>query len=154
VFIFLAITLFGLLSVFLKVKKSHTSFWLFKVNSLAILIILMLTSFINWDTVIARYNISHAGKSFLHLDFMAKLSNKALPYLQIDSTRLANALIDQQNLYKGRVKYMDAQEYQVYIQTKKEEFLREYPNQKWQEWNLPDYLAWKKLKDAAVVDQK
>ncbi len=146
VFIFLLITIFGLFAVLVKVKKRKTTFWLFKVNSLAILIILLFSSFVNWDLLIARYNIKHAGKSFLHLDFMAHLSNKTLPYLTIDSTRLTKVLYDQQNMFKGRVKYMDAAEYHERISLRTQSFLEEYPQRKWQEWNLPDYLAHKKLR--------
>ena len=145
VFIFLLITIFGLFAVLLKVKEQKTAFWLFKVNSLAILLILLLSSFVNWDLVIARYNIKHAGKSFLHLDFMAQLSDKALPYLAVDSTRLNKVLSEQQNMFKGSVKYMDAAEYHERINLRTQRFLNEYTQRKWQEWNLPDYLAYKKL---------
>lgn len=145
VFIFLLITIFGLFAVLLKVKEQKTAFWLFKVNSMAILLILLLSSFVNWDLVIARYNIKQAGKSFLHLDFMAQLSDKTLPYLTIDSTRLNKILTDQENTFKGRVKYMDATEYHERINLRTQDFINEYPQRKWQEWNLPDYLAYKKL---------
>src|SRR5690606_3335407 len=57
---FLAIVLFGIYSVFVKVKHQKSAFYLFKVNSLSVFVILLLSALPNWKQVIATYNFTHA----------------------------------------------------------------------------------------------
>ena len=64
-----------------KIHSKMTSFYLIRINALAIYIGLIGLCTVNWDVFIAKYNLSHADRSFVHLDFLLDLSDKALPYL-------------------------------------------------------------------------
>ena len=88
VYFFLAICLVGILSSMLKVTKNKSLFYLEKVNSNSVYILLVLMACFNWDIIIAKYNFKHYDKSFLHLDYMLALSNKALPYIDVQGSEL------------------------------------------------------------------
>ena len=81
VLLFLILTLYGLYTVFNKVKNKKSNFYLFQYNFSALFILLIVSSIVNWDKVIANYNFKHANKSFLELNYLADFSDKTLPYL-------------------------------------------------------------------------
>ena len=146
VFIFLILTLFGLLTVILKVKKKKSTFYLFRTNSLALLIILLISSSINWDVIIAKYNFKKSTESFLHLDYMATLSDKALPYLDKTLEELNQLNMIQKEKYNFRARYMTPEEYVAAIEKRQTEFITKWENKSILSWNYAEYLAYKKLK--------
>lgn len=66
-------------TVFMKVRSRKPAFFLFRQNAIALFAVLI-SSIINRDTMIAKYNFNHAYSSFLHPGCMAALSGKPLPY--------------------------------------------------------------------------
>jgi len=146
VIIFLVLTLAGLITVIIKVKELKTAFYLFRTNALVLYIVLILSSLINWDTLIAKYNISHAERSFLHLDFMASLSDKALPYLDVPLAELKKLdTIQKHNFPYEKVRYMNPEAYCSVIDSRKVFFKEKWEEKGFLSWNLPEYLAYKKL---------
>ncbi|MEM7187745.1 MAG: DUF4173 domain-containing protein, partial [Bacteroidota bacterium] len=81
VVIFLLLVGYGLYTVFRKIRDKKSTYFLFRTNARAAFVILLVASFINWDGVIARYNFAHAPESYLHLSYVSRLSDKALPEL-------------------------------------------------------------------------
>jgi hypothetical protein len=146
VIIFLIITLYGLYTVYVKVRDKRTSFYLFRSNAYATYIILIICSLINWDTLIARYNFSQAGRSYLHFDFIADLSDKALPYIdkpfeniqQIDS--IQNKIFPNES---GR--YMTPSEYHSQIELNNKQFKSKWEAKSFLSWNYPEYKAYNML---------
>ncbi len=143
--IFLILTLYGLYSVFVKIKKVKSGFYLFRTNAMALYIVLVLSSIINWDTLIAKYNFAHADEAFLHFDYLANLSNKSLPYLD----KPISELIEIENIQKEKFPYetdfMNAQEYHQEIKSKKVTFKRDWESKSFLSWNFPEYIAYNKL---------
>jgi len=143
--IFLILTLYGLYSVFMKIRFVKSGFFLFRTNALALYIILVLSSTINWDTLIAKYNFAHADKAFLHFDYLADLSNKSLPYLD----KPISELIEIENIQKEKFAYetdfMNAKEYHQHIEFKKSAFKKDWESKGFLSWNLPEYRAYNKL---------
>lgn len=146
VLLFIAIVFFGLVTVFIKVNQVKNFYYLLRVNMLFTYAALVAFSLADWDVIIAKFNFNRADKAFVHLNFMAKLDDKALPYLEKD--------IDIQNIEKspaykriGKFHYfMTSEEYQATIEQRKMRFLEKYPNRTFLEWNYADYRAYKKLK--------
>jgi hypothetical protein len=127
VIIFLILTLYGLYSVFIKVRNRKTSFYLFRVNAFALYIVLIISSIINWDTLIARYNFSHAGQSYLHFDFVAELSDKALPYIDKPLEELLKIDSIQNKKFPNETGlYMNPNTYFKVIQWQKDQFKKEW----------------------------
>jgi hypothetical protein len=152
VIVFLILTIYGLLTVFLKVRQRKTLFHLVSLNVRAWYIVLVLFSLINWDVVIARYNFAHVKTSFLHLDYMAGLSNKALPWLDYPLAELHGIKREQQGRFPFAHSFMDPEDYHKRINDRKNKFLKEWEGKNWLEWNYPDYRAYKLLKAGGSSD--
>jgi hypothetical protein len=150
VFIFLIIVVFGLWTVYRKVKHNLTAYYLFRMNSLCILMVLTMSSLVPWDIVIAQFNFSRSGKAFVYLEHMESLSDKALPYIDKNIAELEHITQSQYDQFSFREKFMSTEEYVVRINTRKLEFI-----QRWEEsgvfsWNLAEYLAYRELKSKGL----
>jgi hypothetical protein len=146
VIIFLFLTIHGLLTVLIKIHRRKHTFYLLRTNALAIYITLVAASLVNWDSIIARYNFEHAGTAFLHLDFMATLSDKTLPHLDKTLPELMAMHTLQKEKFPFEQKYMTPEAYHHAIQTRKTRFIATWESKNILEWNLPEYLAYRKLK--------
>ena len=148
VILFLLLTLYGLYTVFLKVKNTRSAYFLFRKNTLAAYVLLVLASLVNWDAVIAKYNFSHYQKSFLHLNFMADLSDKALPYLDVPVEKLTKIDSTQQKKFDfaDRYYYMTPAEYTERISSRINEFLAKWESKDFLEWNYAEYKAYRDLR--------
>ncbi len=132
VMIFILLTLTGLVTMVIKIYSRKTTFWLFKVNSAAVLIMLLVMGSFSWDKVIAEYNLKNPDKNKIDIDYLLRLNNDALPILDkhrdvLDREYLEyNFLFSEYNnglaVYKSRV----------------ESFEIEQENYSWLSWNLPD----------------
>ncbi|MEM9985437.1 MAG: DUF4173 domain-containing protein, partial [Bacteroidota bacterium] len=60
VFFFLALVVFGLFTLWLKIRDRMSTYYLFRVNAWAVYGIAMLLSSVNWDRVITDYNLIHS----------------------------------------------------------------------------------------------
>ena len=148
VIIFLILTLYGLATVFWKAMHGKSATYLFKVNTYSFYIILTLSSLFNWDTIIAQYNFAHADKSFLELEFMASLSDKALPYLDKSLEELKAIDVVQEEKFAFARDYMSPERYFKEIEYRKARFIIAWERTNILEWNLPEYLAYRALKAA------
>lgn len=155
VFIFLVLTLYGLYSVFVKVSKQKTFFYLLKVNSYVVIVLLSLTSLVNWDVLIARYNFANAHKSYLHLNFMAQLSNTALPYIDKPLDEVNKIKQNQDEAFydfeyessRGYSSlYLTPEQYVERVKFNKERFKENWQAKNWLEWNWAEYNAYQNLK--------
>lgn len=148
VFIFLALTLIGLITVFIKVLRCKTPFYLLRINALAVFILLMITSLVNWDGVIARYNFSHYQHAFVHLDWLCTLSDKALPSLDKSKEELAQIRQIQDRNFEFDNKYMSPDKYNEIIQQRKKEFVIDFEQRSFLSFNLGDYQAFLSINPA------
>jgi hypothetical protein len=79
---------------------------------------------------------------------MYELSNSTLPYSVKSLEQLSDIDIVQRKTLPfdiSRDHLWDYKKYYENIQIKKTIFLDNYPSRNFLEWNLPDYLAYKKL---------
>lgn len=145
VFFFLIAVIYGLYTVFVKVNQQKSIYYLIRANALAAYLILLSIGFVNWDKVIARYNFAHAQDAYVHLSFLSKLDNSALPHLEHDLAFLETIQYEQEEVY-GRDKYaITPEDYADRIAFKKERFIAAYPRRHWLEWNYDDWNAYAKL---------
>ncbi len=154
VFFFLAATLVGLYSIFVKVNKTKNATYLMRVNSLSVYLLLCIMALFNWDVIIARYNFKQFGKSMVELNYMAQLSNKALPYLVHSPDYIAEQQVKQQRLLNLSSSsfydsYMNSATYEETIETKKQRFLAQWEQKDWLEWNYAESKAYQLLKNSA-----
>lgn len=79
--VFLLLCSTGLVTVYLKVVKRKTFFFLFKANGLAWYLLLFVCCFVNWDVFIVEYNLKNQKASSIDIDHLSELSDHALPLL-------------------------------------------------------------------------
>lgn len=150
VFIFLWVVVFGLYTVYRKVKWNLTAYYLFRVNSLCMLITLTIASLVPWDIVIARINFSRSGQAFIYLEHMSTLSDKSLPYLDKDISELLHITQKQYDQFSFREKFITPEEYVNIISQRKIEFIDRWEKQGVFSWNLAEFLAYKELKSKGL----
>lgn len=141
----LILLLAGLALLFLKIKKHKSLFWLIRQNALALFLVLGISALPNWDGIIARYNLSHYQKSFVHFDFLVQLTGKTLPILDLEKAELAAIEQAQQKLFFLEADFMQADEFHKRIQKRKQKFIEQVENRTFLSWNYADYRAVKKL---------
>lgn len=152
VLFFLLLTMLGLITIIIKIISKKSSFYLWKVNGFALLIVLALTTCINWDLIIAKHNFKHYDRSLIDYRFMSKLNNSALPYTAKTLEELEEINTKQEevlpfDLEIHRPYIWDISTYQLAVFAKREKFLNKYEHMNWLEWNLADYQTYQKLKD-------
>lgn len=81
VLIFLLLCAIGLATVYIKVARQKTAFYLLKVNTFIWYSLLLCFGLVNWDVFIADYNIRNRNEIRLDLDHLKSLSDKTLPLL-------------------------------------------------------------------------
>lgn len=137
---FLALVIFGLFTIILKILLRKNSYFLLMSNSFAVLLVFVISSFVNWNVVIAKYNTDNYDKIIFDLKFLSELDDSALPYIlktdaEIEKIEAAHL----KNVRKNNYCYADF-DYYYYdrIKSRKEEFMEEYPKRNILEWNLAD----------------
>lgn len=145
VMVFLLLTLYGLNTVFIKVLKRKSMFYVVRQNAYALYILLIFCALFNWDNIIAKYNFENADSSFLHFDYMVTLSNNSLPYIDKPLSELHEIEKNQKIKFPFEQKYMSADEYYKIINARKLNFKTEWESKGFLSWNLAEYMAYKKL---------
>lgn len=145
VFIFLLVVFIGLITVWIKIRSKKTGWYLFRINSLQVVIILCVFTTFHWDKLIARFNFSRGSESFVYLSHMAALSDAALPYLDKQLEELELMSNEQFNNFNFREHGITPAEYVLVIAQRKEAFLEDYKKQDIRSWNVQDYLTYRHL---------
>ena len=102
----------------------------------------------NWDIIIAKYNFKHYDKSFLHLDYMLALSNKALPYIDVQGSELEQIDSTQSSKFNfSKRGYHKNINYEERLQSRIDRFINDYEKRSWLSWNYADYRAYHLLID-------
>lgn len=88
VLVFLMLCIIGLLTVYIKVAKHKTLYYLIKTNGGAWYILLIIFGMVNWDTFIVNYNINSRDRITLDLEHLMEMSDKTLPILDQNRSML------------------------------------------------------------------
>ncbi len=156
VLIFLALVLFGLYSIYLKLRHKKSFFYLIRINGIALIMTLSLSTLPDWDNIIARYNFTHYMKAFVHYDFLAELDDRALANLdlsekelrdvdfwqKINSEEVKNLDYSSDGWYRNSKIYMSSNNFHNKIASRKKQFLEEYQKKRWLSWNWGEWRAY------------
>ena len=144
---FLLAVIIGLVLVGLKVRDRRSRHFLLRWNAFAVYTILLLMASVNWDVLIARYNFSKKDQSFIHLDFMVTLSDKALPWLAQEQHALEQIDTHNQSMLDSdsfsRSLYMEPKAYGDLIAERSARFVDDYPKRSWRSWTWADARAYR-----------
>ena len=133
--VFLLITLIGLGTLWIKIRDLKSFFYMFRVNTWAIYIVWMSLTLVNWDVAIARYNLSHTFKNGVDYGYLLTLSNKTLPIIYENRSKLPN------------------EANQNWLQVRIEQYFKNQNGYTWCSWNLADEAAITKLKTQLTASQ-
>lgn len=157
VIFFILLVLYGLFSVFIKIRDTRSNFYLLRKNAVAWLIVLTVSSGFNWDRIIAKYNFSRGDGAFVHLNFLSTLSDSALPHLDQPLDKVT-AMDRKQGLWMSAFKrglsrkryckmYMSPEEYSMMIKYRKAAFQWEWKKKSWLEWNYAEWKAYNEIRN-------
>ena len=120
VFVYLLLTLGGLITTFLKVYKIQNIWFLFRINTRVAFAFLIVFSFVNWDNTITTYNLYDAKS--MDMNYLIELSDNNAITLK---------------------KYADANElttnFSTRIDQKHKAFMQKLLERNWQEYTLDNY---------------
>lgn len=139
---FLLMVLAGLITILLKIYFTKTVYFLLRINGWVALVLLVLSSWVNWDVTIAKYNLQHKTTITPDVHFLLSLSDKALPVLQKNEDVFQIAA-------RGNTRYFFNNEYHNpldYFNYRKEQFFIKEKQYSWLSWNLADATVLKELK--------
>jgi len=150
---FLVSCIVGLISVFYKIYFKKNATFIYRINGAAILSLIVFASWFNWDVIIAKYNFSNANRAFVHLDYLKTLNNSALPYLNPEGVDLSQIEIEQQSRISEssssyQKKYIQADDYKDFLEKRKSNFIKNWEDLTWLEWNPAEARAYKNLKNS------
>jgi hypothetical protein len=120
VYIYLTMTLAGLITTFLKVFKIQNLWFLFRVNVRIAFLLLMVCSTLNWDHFITDYNINHADS--LDVNYLINLSN--------NNAFILNEKKDQMDLIPYQYEN---------IKSKYHDYVNSLNKKSWQEWSFDNF---------------
>lgn len=129
VLLFLALTTYGLYSLFVKIKERKSSFYLWRDNSWATYAMLVFMACINWDMLIVKYNIEKCktaeSKAKIDIGFMLSRSEQTLPILK-----------ENQKYFKSDMERIFGNE--MYLDNRIEIYLEGQKKYTWVSWNYSD----------------
>ena len=128
VFIFLLLTIIGLIFMLLKIKGGKSSYYLVKKNSWVVYFMMIFLTFFNWDVLIAEYNLTIDYKSKTDIQFLMKLTDKALYVLDKNNDKISKEYhLDSWDSYMDkRIAILKAEE----------------SEKSWKSWNYADYNSY------------
>ncbi len=135
VIIFLVLVTIGLITVLIKLNRTKSSFYLFRVNSWAVYFVMILTCLFNWDMIIVKHNIHHPNKTGIDVHFLLSLSDKTL--YELYSHKELFTKLELKNGVKMNGTYLIEERAGIFITT--------YPKKGWQSFNASEYQAYENL---------
>lgn len=128
VYIFLFCATFGLALTFYKITNKLSNYFLVRTNTALWFIILVISSLVNWDRIIAEHHISHALAKNKEADlyYLNKLSYSAYPAIAKYNYEVKKAFNESPDMCKLEAHIL----YQVLSDEKK--------NYSWKSYNLAD----------------
>ncbi|MDB2657483.1 DUF4173 domain-containing protein, partial [Crocinitomicaceae bacterium] len=127
---FLTAVIIGLITLFFKINKAKTTFYLLRVNSWGVYCLLLILSSVNWDIVIVKHNIQYTHEKNLDAKFLLYLSEKTLPI--IDQNR--------EKFNSGHGSYAP-QIFERILDRKIQHFIEDAEKRSWKSWNYADAKA-------------
>ncbi|MPM02428.1 hypothetical protein SDC9_48677 [bioreactor metagenome] len=148
VFIFLSIAAFALIVLMIKINKGRNMFWLYKKVFIFSAIILTLTSALNWNRIIARYNISHRESAYFHYDYMVMLPQTIDIMMENRDVFCIPYSSSRYHIYTEKdFSKTNPEKYSEVIDRRIESIQQELQEKDWREWNYPDFRILKYLED-------
>lgn len=143
VFIFLLLTLFGLYTLYLKIKARKSLYYLMSRNAWAVYTMLICMSLVNWDFIIVQGNINHHLRTG-RMPSGFTLSRSEDTLASIYAQRFQKDSDPQDELHWYHL-------HKEFVHKRIDRFIISYEQRAWPSWNYADYQAYKYLKAQTVL---
>jgi hypothetical protein len=144
---FLAMVVAGLITVFLKIRYTKTTYYLLRINAWAAIFLLVAASTIHWDYTIAKYNLARKSSIPLDVPFLLSLSDKTLPLIDRNKDVLKKDThqwfynINPDTIYNAT----------SFFESRKKVFLENQNHYTWLSWNVADSYVKNELKTKSQI---
>ncbi len=130
---FLIMVMAGLVTVFLKIYYTKTSYYLLRINVWVAVLLLVFASFFDFDEVIAKYNLARKSSIPVDVPFLLSLSDKTLPLIEENKNVLETD--KSYNFLHEGISFNSAADL---FEFRKKEFLERQQHYTWLSWNFSD----------------
>lgn len=89
---FLALVLVGLVTLAWKIQNRRSTYYLWRVNGWAALVVITAMTCFNWDVIIVEHNLGHPNPAEIDTDNYLALSDKVLPLLHAHTADVAHQM--------------------------------------------------------------
>lgn len=138
VIVFLGLVLVGLVTLYIKVWRCRSFFYLARVNGWAWFAVLVGLTVVDWDSTIVRYNLAHDNPGEIDIDNYLEMSDKVLPLLYADLEKVELQMARHRNNRVRWVDHLDPAGFRSELDAKRDRFIARYTAQHWQERNRAD----------------
>jgi hypothetical protein len=138
VILFLLLTFIGLITFYDKIKNRKSAFYLLHINSIAAYLLLIATSFINWDKLIVNFNFHHPNlnKGSIDIPFILSRSYSTLPIVYENASKIDMNLQELNEYYYEKDSNGKTISRKAYIEQRRREFLANYAQISWLSWTF------------------
>ena len=143
VLFFLALVFVGLATMFWKIYRKRSTFYLLRINAFSVITLLVIATTVDWDYVIAKHNFDRANEITLPVDFMVTLEGRALPLLEKNKVLLQEH--QQKMAVNSQWRYNCSDCFLKEIDRRKVMFFKDLERTSWLSWNLADVTISKQL---------
>ncbi|TCD10598.1 DUF4173 domain-containing protein [Pedobacter frigidisoli] len=151
VIVFAILCIIGLATVYFKVAKQKTFFYLLKINGNIWFVLLLAFSIINWDVFIVKYNLAHKETIAFDSDYLLSLSDKTLPVL--DKNRMKLQHTESKSEYGTEIAKPETLAANQQKLNQRIGFFKErYERVSWVSWNLQDWTTAKYFNNKQIRD--
>lgn len=126
ILLFLFFVVIGLFTAYIKIRYQKSTFFLLTANGWLFYLTFIFLTLFNWDTIITHYNLNHAKKENIDLNFLYNsLSDNNLRYLTYHHQKISQ---------KAEGAYVEK-----LLNKKIKRFRKDQAKRTWKSWNLSDY---------------
>ncbi len=148
VYVFIALTIFGLITMLIKIHHSKSLFYLLRMNAWAAYLVLCGVCIVNWDIYIAKYNVEFKSGAQLDTDFLLKLSPKAYPYIFENIDRVEQLIkAHELNVENIPYTYYNFQQFKYELTRLSQIYIAGNSETTWRSYSVADDCALQYLKD-------
>ena len=148
VYVFIALTFIGLITMLIKIYGSKSFFYLLRVNSWAAIFMMCGVCSINWDIFIAKYNVEFSDGANLDTDFLLKLSPKSYPYILEKMDKVTKQIdAHDQSTYGKKLLYFNTEGFESELERRSLRYIAERSENTWYSYNVSDQYAIEYLKN-------
>lgn len=133
VYLYLLLTLIGLITTYVKVHDIKSNWFLFRRNAWIFYAVLVVFSFFDWSRVITHYNLTYLDETQIDVNYLIGLSDTNLDLLD-QARRQYDLSLDQESLIQRYIDY----------------FIERTSRQDWQSWNYSDHQRYQRLRLAQL----